>query len=366
MLRTVSRVRNLPREREIAEVLARHGFGFVLRKYALGRFLLGFRGVPRDERLPVHWGDELRAILEELGPTYIKMGQVLSLRPDIFPAEVLFALRGLRDQVRPVPFAEIREVIEADLEAGVDELFDQLDPEPIGSASIGQVYVARHGGRKVAVKVQRPGSADKVEADLRVMADIADVVRRRTPDLFFDPVRLVEEVAGFLRSELDYLEEARNTERIRDDFREDDRVIVPEVHWDRTTSRVLTTEFIEGTPLSRLDPAAFSLEDRRRLATLGAELSMTQVFEHGAFHGDAHPSNILVVSPERYGLIDFGLVGYVSEREMRVLTDYLIHLIRQQSDRLVRDLRQLGVTIPREHEEDVGVAFDSLIRRYYG
>jgi ubiquinone biosynthesis protein len=138
------------------------------------------------------------------------------------------------------------------------------------------------------------------------------------------------------------------------------------VHWDRTTARVLTTEFIDGTPLSRIDPSEYSLEQRRGLAVLGAQLSMTQVFEHGVFHGDAHPSNILVCAPDQFGLVDFGVVGYISDRELRLLTDYFIDLIRQNPDRLVRDLKKLGVTIPRQHEEDVSAALAGIMRRYYG
>src|ERR1700694_4724271 len=166
MLRTVSRIRNFPREREIAEVFAKHGMGFVLRRYALGRFLLRTRGVASEERLPVHWGEELRSILEELGPTYIKVGQLLSVRPDILPAEVLLTLRGLRDEVTAVPFEEIRAVIEEDLGAPLEELFSEFDEQVIGSASIGQVYIARHHDAKVAVKVQRPRARAQVEAAL--------------------------------------------------------------------------------------------------------------------------------------------------------------------------------------------------------
>ena len=366
MLSTVRRFRNLPREREIAEVFLRHGMGYVLKRYALGRYLLRFRGVPREERLPAHWAEELRSILEELGPTYIKIGQVLSIRPDILPPEALFALRGLRDEVTPVPFAEIRALIEEELGGTVEELFKNFSEVPIGSASIGQVYTARHNGTKVAIKVQRPRARAQVEADLPVVADIAQVLKRRQPDLPFDPVKLVEEIKQFLYSELDYLEEARNTARIAEDFRGDPRVIIPAIHWDRTTSRVLTTDFIEGTPLSKLDPGKFSLDDRRRLAVLGAQLALTQVFEHGAFHGDAHPSNIIVASTEQYGLIDFGLIGLLSEREMRVITDYLIHMVRHQADRLVRDLRNLGVTFPRENEDEIASAMEGILRRYTG
>ncbi|MFN2462374.1 MAG: ABC1 kinase family protein, partial [Candidatus Dormibacteria bacterium] len=366
MLSTVRRVRNLPREREIAEVFLRHGMGYVLKRYALGRYLLRFRGVPRRERLPAHWADELRSILEELGPTYIKVGQILSIRPDILPPPALFALRKLRDEVKPVPLDEIRLVIEEELGGDLDELFKDFDPSPVGSASIGQVYTARHNGVKVAIKVQRPRARAQVEADLPVIADIAQVLKRRQPDLPFDPVKLVDEIKQFLFSELDYLEEARNTARIAEDFRGDPRVVIPAVHWDRTTSRVLTTDFIEGTPLSRIDPAAYSPEDRRRLAVLGAQISLTQVFEHGAFHGDAHPSNIIVVSTEQYGLIDFGLIGLLSEREMRVMTDYLIHMVRHQADRLVRDLRNLGVTFPREFEDEIASAMEGILRRYTG
>lgn len=366
MLRTITRVRNLPREREIAEVFARHGFGFVLRRYALGRFLLRVRGVPSEDRLPAHWGDELRLILEELGPTYIKVGQLLSIRPDILPPDVLLALRGLRDEVKAVPFEEIRELIEADLGGPINMLFEEFDTNVIGSASIGQVYVAQHAGRKVAVKVQRPRARAQVEADLPVIADVAQIIKRRYPDLPFDPTDLVQEIRNFLSAELDYLEEARNTARIGDDFRNDERVVIPEVHWDRTSSRVLTTDFIEGTPLSRLNPADYTIEDRARLATLGAEISLTQVFEHGAFHGDAHPSNIIVVSPEQYGLIDFGLIGLISEREMRILTDYLIHIVRQQPDRVVRDMRNLGMQFPRQHDDDIAATTGSILRRYTG
>jgi ubiquinone biosynthesis protein len=366
MLSAVRKVRNIPREREIAEVFVRHGMGFVLKRYALGRYLLRFRGVPREERLPAHWGDELRSIMEELGPTYIKVGQLLSIRPDILPPEVLFALRGLRDEVRAVPFEEIRSVIEEDLGAPLEDLFKDFNPVPIGSASIGQVYTATHRGTRVAVKVQRPRARPQVEADLPVIADIAGVMKRRSPDLPFDPVKLVDEIKQFLYSELDYLEEARNTSRIADDFRGDPRVVIPGVHWDRTTSRVLTTDFIDGTPLSKIDPEDYSTEDRRRLAILGAQLSLTQVFEHGAFHGDAHPSNIIVVSTEQYGLIDFGLIGLLSEREMRVMTDYLIHVVRHQPDRMVRDLRNLGVTFPREFEDEIESAMGGILRRYTG
>ena len=366
MLRAVSRIRNLPREREIAEVFAKHGMGFVLRRYALGRFLLRTRGVASEDRLPVHWGEELRSILEELGPTYIKVGQLLSIRPDILPPEVLLTLRGLRDEVKPGPFAEIRRLLEEEFEAPLEELFDSFDDEVIGSASIGQVYVATHNGKKVAVKVQRPRARAQVEADLPVIADIAAVVKERSTDLPVDPTKLVEEIKAFLYGELDYLEEARNTNRIAEDFRGDPRVIVPEVHWDRTTQRVLTTDFIEGVPLSKIDPQEYNWDDRRSLAVLGAQLAMTQVFEHGAFHGDAHPSNIIVVSPEKYGLIDFGLIGLISDREMRVLTDYLIHLVRQQSDRIVRDMRALGMTFSREFDEDIAATTDGILRRYSG
>ncbi|HEV3233648.1 MAG TPA: AarF/UbiB family protein [Candidatus Dormibacteraeota bacterium] len=366
MIRTVNRIRNLPREREIAEVFARHGFGFVLRRYALGRYILRFRGWTREEALPAHWGDELRQILEELGPTYIKVGQILSVRPDILPPDVLLTLRGLRDEVPAVPFEEIRRVIEEDLDGTIEELFDEFSEEVIGSASIGQVYVATYKGRKVAVKVQRPRARYQVEADLPVIADIADVVARRSTDLPFDPTKLVQEIKAFLYAELDYLEEARNTSRVREDFRGDERVIIPEVFWERTSSRVLTTEFVEGTPLSKINPEDYTWEDRRKLAVLGAEISLTQVFEHGAFHGDAHPSNIIVVSPEKYGLIDFGLIGQISEREMRVLTDYLIHLVRGQAGAIVRDMRSMGMQFERQHDDDIAAATEGILRRYTG
>src|SRR5258708_6184999 len=177
-------------------------------------------------------------------------------------------------------------------------------------------------GRKVAVKVQRTRARSQVEGDLPVIADIAAVVKERSPDLPFDAVKLVDEIKAFLYAELDYLEEARNTQRIGEDFRGDARVVIPEVHWDRTTSRVLTTDFIEGTPLSRLDPAKYSWEDRRQLAILPAQISISHAFTHTAFHGDAHPSNIIVISPDQSGLIDFGLIVHITARQTPTPTTY--------------------------------------------
>jgi ubiquinone biosynthesis protein len=350
------------RVREIAQVAARHGFGFVFERRTLRR-----SAVVDEQNLPA-LGRHLREMLDELGPTFVKFGQLLSTRPDIVPAEILAELRGLQDAVSPFPAADVERVIAEDLHAPVERLFTAFDPVPVAAASIGQVHYAElPSGRLVAVKVQRPNAPRQVERDLSLLYQVARIVRRRVDRLdFIDPVAVVDEFARSIRRELDYRIEARTAETFRQNFAADARVVVPKVYGTYSSTRVLTLERLDGVQLADLDLEATQMEERRRLATLIAETWLEMIFRHGQFHGDPHPANIFVLGDGRLGLVDFGMTGALSDGDMRRLTRLLLDAVNENVDALPRRLYDLGVRFSREQEDELRIELREVYYRYYG
>ena len=306
--------RNLGRLSEIAQVAVRHGFGYFFERHRLTDLLPWTDRPALDEPAPSQRGAHLREMLDELGPTFVKFGQLLSTRPDVLPPDVIAELRGLQDDVRPFPFAEVEGTIRDELGLSVEQLFLEFDPVPVAAASIGQVHRAvLPNGDRVAVKVQRPGAPRQIEADLALLYQAAKLVKERVRAFdFVDARELVDEFARSIREELDYRREARNAERFRENFAGDPHVRVPKVYRRYSGTRVLTLEFIDGVQLADLDHEAWTLEDRRRLAYVLAEAWLTMVFRHGFFHGDPHPANVLVLAPDRIGLVDLSLI-HISE-----------------------------------------------------
>src|SRR5439155_367710 len=303
--------RNLGRLSEIAQVAVRHGFGYWFDTHRLTD-LFPRRG-PRLELdgQPSQRGQHLREMLDELGPTFVKFGQLLSTRPDVLPPDIIAELRGLQDDVRPFPLADVEKVVEEDLGLSVGQLFTDFEERPVAAASIGQVHRATlPNGKRVAVKVQRPGAPRQIEADLALLYQAARIAKERIRALdFIDARALVDEFARSIRSELDYRSEGRNADRFRRNWAGHPHVEIPHVYWSYTRSRVLTLEFLEGTQAADVDLVTYTLEERPRLASRMAETWMTMIFRHGFFHGDPHPANILVLPGDRIGLVDFGQVG---------------------------------------------------------
>ena len=350
------------RLREIAQVATRHGFGFVFERRALRR-----AAVIDDQNLPA-LGRHLRETLDELGPTFVKFGQLLSTRPDIVPAEIIAELRQLQDDVRPFPYAEVERMIEEDLRAPIDKLFTSFDPVPVAAASIGQVHLAELPSRRlVAVKVQRPGAGRQIERDLSLLYQVARIVKRRVDRLdFIDPVAVVDEFARSIRRELDYRIEARTAEIFRQNFASDARVLIPKVYGTYSSGRVLTLERLEGIQLADLDLETTPMDERRRLAILIAETWLEMIFRHGHFHGDPHPANIFVLDDGRLGLVDFGMTGALSDGDMRRLTRLLLDAVNENVDALPRRLYELGVRFNREQEEELRIELREVYYRYYG
>src|SRR5579862_7660478 len=280
MAETRQKQRNLGRLSEIAQVAVRHGFGYVIEGHrAGGGDVGGAEGItPR--------GHHLRELLDELGPTFVKFGQLLSTRPDIVPPDIIAELRGLQDDVRPFPYTDVERTIREELGQPIERLFLEFETEPLAAASIGQVHRATlPNGRQVAVKVQRPNAPRQIEADLQLMYQAARLAKERVRILdFVDTREIVDEFARSIRQELDYRHEARNADGFYRNFAGHPHVAVPRTYWSYTRSRVLTLEYLDGIQVADLELDSWSPEHRRRLAYLIAETWMTMIFRHGFFH----------------------------------------------------------------------------------
>jgi ubiquinone biosynthesis protein len=360
--------RNLGRMSEIAQVAVRHGFGYFFRRNRLTDLLPGRERLPLEDGSPSERGQHLREMLEELGPTFVKFGQLLSMRPDVLPPDIIAELRGLQDDVKPFPYAEIEATVQEDLGLSIEQLFTEFDDTPIAAASIGQVHLAvLPNGRRVAVKVQRPDAPRQIEADLSLLYQAARIAKDRVRALdFIDAHALVDEFARSIRQELDYRLEARNADRFRHNFANDAHVSVPRVIWSYTRARVLTLEFLDGTQLADIELLGYGLDERRRLATTVTEAWMSMVFRHGFFHGDPHPANILVFAPDHIGLVDFGLTGTLTDDDLSKATRLFIDVANENVDALPERLADLGVRYPKELEDRFRAELRELYYRYHG
>ena len=362
--------RNLGRLSEIAQVAVRHGFGYVFRRNRLGHLIPGRNGDEVDADAPAsERGRRLREMLDELGPTFVKFGQLLSMRPDVLPPDIIAELRSLQDDVRPFPYELAAQTIEEELDQPIERLFLEFEETPMAAASIGQVHRAvLPNGHRVAVKVQRPGAPRQIEADLSLLYQAARVAKDRVRALdFIDTHELVDEFARAIRQELDYRLEGRNAESFRRNFAGHPHVTIPRVYWSYTRTRVLTLEYLEGTQVADVDELGFTMDERRRLAYLMTEAWMTMIFRHGFFHGDPHPANILVLGkPDQIGLVDFGLAGKLTDSDIAKATRLFIDAANENVDVLPKRLAELGVRYPREREEEFVAELRELFYRYYG
>ena len=349
----------LGRLSEIAQAAVRHGFGYAVDGRRRAHALEGDASAR---------GRHLRELLDELGPTFVKFGQLLSMRPDVVPPDIVAELRGLQDDVRPFTYAEVERAILEELGQPIERLFVTFDEEPLAAASIGQVHRATlPNGRRVVVKVQRPNAPRQIEADLTLLYQAARLIKERVHALdFLDPNELVDEFARSIRQELDYRSEARNADAFRRNFAGHPHVVIPKVYWSYTRARVLTLEELIGPQLADLELDQWSIDQRRDLAYLTTETWMTMIFRHGFFHGDPHPANVLVLAPDKIGLVDFGLTGKLTDDDMSKLTRLFIDAANENIEALPKRLGDLGVRYPKDREEEFVLELRELYQRYYG
>ena len=362
------RVRHLRRYREIAQVLLRYGFGELV---DLVERLPYSRHLPRCFRPsvpPMGTARRLRLALEELGPTFIKLGQVLSTRPDLLPPDFITELSRLRDDVPPEPWEPVREEIERELGAPLEDLFATFDPEPLAAASLAQVHPATlPDGSEVVVKVQRPGVERIIETDLEILFDVARLLQERTSlGELYDLVGVVEEFAATLRAELDFYREGRNADRFRANFAEEEYLYIPKVYWDLTTRRVLVLERIEGIRIDDVEALDAAGYDRKRVALHATRMIIKEVLEDGFFHADPHPGNFVVMEGEVIGAMDFGMVGYLSHRDRLDLVRLYIYVIRLDEEGIVEQLIRMGMVGGKVDRDRLRRDIGRLLRRYQG
>jgi len=364
-------VRNMKRYREILSILLKYGFGDMLDHFKLefytktgNKILFKQKG---GKFVQMSRPERIRLALEELGPTFIKLGQMLSTRPDLIPVEFIEEFRKLQDEVPRFPYEKVKEIIEKELDKSIDNLFPTFEKIPEAAASMAQVHRAvTKSGQQVAVKIQRPGINSIIKSDMEILSGLANLVARRFPeDNFYDPVEIVDEFRIWINRELDFFQEGRNIDRFRRNFKNDETIHIPQVYWDLSSSRVLTMEYIDGIhvlDLRRLEQAGL---DRKIIAVNGANAVLKQIFEHGFFHGDPHPGNIIVLENNVIAPLDFGLMGRLDAELIEQLGDLLSGILHKNGDQIVRVFLNIGIVQDEIETRTLKLDIGEFIDRYY-
>jgi ubiquinone biosynthesis protein len=339
--------RHLNRYRQILTVFFKYGFGDLVDLLKIDQYIeIGLQMISRHRRERLERmtrAERVRLAMEELGPTYVKLGQVLSTRPDLIPVDFIHELAKLQDEVPPFPFEDVHRIISHELGDAPDAIFKHFDETPQASASIGQVHRAvLKDGDQVAVKVQRPGIKKTIEVDLEIMLHLATLMERHIEEIaFYRPVKIVEEFAKTLEREIDYTFEASNMERVAGHFLSDMTVYIPKPYRELTTPKVLTAEFIDGIKISETQQLEAAGLDRAEITRRGAHIMLRQVFEIGFFHGDPHPGNLFVLPDNVICLLDFGMVGSVDRQTREDFVELVDAVVHRHETRTAQVLLKL-------------------------
>ena len=352
------------RRRRIAGVLARRGWGYLLEATGLEHLVALERQVQAQRHVTAP--ERLRLALEELGPTFIKVGQLLSTRGDLLGSEFRLELAKLQDDAPHLPIEVVREIVRAELGGEPESVFEAFDPEPLAAASIGQAHAATMpDGMEVVVKVRRPEAMEEVELDLEILVNAAAHASRHSKELAeYDVVGIAEEFAQTLRAELDYLREGRNAEQFAANFADDPDVQIPRVFWERTTTRMITLERIRGIKITDLAALDESGIDRKDLAQRATNMSAKMVFQDRFFHADPHPGNFFIQPGGRIGLIDFGMIGALDVELRDRLEKVMFALVRADADGLATALLELGATSAQVDRGRLRDDLADLLARY--
>jgi len=364
---TLSKETHLHRMGQIAEVLSQHGLGSLYSALGLQRFAVTMKP-PSEHAAALTPPEHLRMALEELGATFVKLGQLLSTRADLLPPEYLAELSKLQDSVPPVPTGQIEHLLTKELGKPIDAAFASFDPKPLAAASIGQTHLAtRKDHVHVVVKVQRPGVAEQVEEDLEILRNLAATASNHwEAGKQYDLIGLEEEFEQTIREELDYSHEGRNAERFAANFKGDESVHIPRVFWDTSTPRVLTLERVSGIKVNDQAKLHRAHIDRAELAQHGAQIVMKMIFDDGFFHADLHPGNLFVEHGGRVALIDFGMAGTLDDRTRDCLSDLIIALGNRDFDQLTGVLLELGRSTRPVDRNALQLDLEHLIKPSYG
>jgi len=359
----------IKRRREIVGTFMRHGLGYFLQRFGFSEriALKSTRtSVPGSVKNQYLLAVNLREALVELGPTFVKLGQLLSTRTDLLPPVFIGELEKLQDKVDPISWEDLKQVLDREIGA-VETVFADFNTQPLAAASIGQVHRARlHNGQEVIVKVQRPEIEAKVRNDFEILKGLARISERRSSEASrLGILAMVEDYRRTLLRELDYEREARNTERVYKNFADDERVIIPRVFKEYSTPRLLVQEYVEGIKLSDIEKIDEKGLDRRKISALGTEAFLSQILLHGFFQADPHPGNIFVLDNEHIAFIDFGEIGYLSEVRLAYVGEMLIAIAKNDPYRAMPVMRDMGILEQLDDEEDFTEAFAELVESLY-
>lgn len=350
VLSILTKTQDVQRLRQLFTVLAKYGYGHIIERLGLrdSRFL-GII-IPTPSTKPLSNPERLRQTLEELGPTFVKLGQILSTRPDLVPPAYIDEFSKLQDNVPPFPFEEAANQIRMELGAGVEEVFTHFDQNPIASASLAQVHKATlQNGAQVAVKIQRPDIKQLIESDIDLLHLLARLVEKSIPELrLYSPRKVVREFERAITRELDFTIEAANAERFRRNFRLNPDLYFPKVYEELSGKKALTMELIEGV---KITDAPLYGYDPRLIARRGLRAVLEMVFRDGFFHADPHPGNIFVLEAGRLAYLDLGLVGRVSEEVRDTMILLLLSIIREDFEEVVRIFYKIGIK-----EDDIDIS----------
>ncbi|AOZ93148.1 ABC1 kinase family protein [Paenibacillus crassostreae] len=340
------RIRHTGRYREIAMALIRHGFGYMVEEIELFQVLtLPRRWITHESLESKSLGERIRHVLEDLGPTFIKLGQLASTRADLLPDSLIQELVKLQAQVPSFSSETAKGILAQELGTTVEDAFSWFEDNPVAAASIGQVHLGKlTTGEAVAVKIQRPGVMKMVSRDLDIISDLAVVIEKRWEwARQYQLKRIVQELSKSIMAELDYAQEARNAERIALQFQNNRHIHIPQIYWQFTSSRVLTMEYVEGIMVRNKHELIEEGYDLKEIAERITNGMLHQIFIEGFFHGDPHPGNILVRKDGSIAFIDFGMVGRISTEMKEQLSSLIIALMRKNSEGMVRAILKLGL-----------------------
>ena len=365
-------LRSLKRYRQVLGILIKYGFGHIVEQLNIDYYLeLGKRivslGTASRELERLSQAARFRLALEELGPTFIKLGQLLSTRSDIVPADALEELQKLQDHLPAVPTDQIIAQIHRELGYPVEELFKEFEDQPLATASIAQVHRGTlKSGEQIVCKIRRPGVEPIIETDIDIMMGLAYLVEKHLPggDLY-DPIGLVKEFRRTIHRELDFSREGRTTERFSANFQDDETIHIPKVYWDYTGQTVLTLEYIAGIKISQINELKAAGLDLKVIARNGADNFLKQVFIHGLFHADPHPGNIHVLPGNAICIFDFGMVGRLDDDLKLHLTELLLCVLHRDVERLIRQLLYSGELHDESNLKNLKRDLTEFIDDYY-
>lgn len=364
----LSKVSHLPRYREVANVLIKHGFGFVFDRFTLIK--LNYRQIKTKQQVNLrspYVARHLREAFEELGPAFVKLGQLLSVRPDLLTEPYVEEFEKLQDAVPPFPYEQVLELCR---EEGliIDDLFASFEPEPIAAASMGQVHEAYlKTGEHVVVKIQRPNIEEQVKTDLEIMMELAKLLEKRTRwGRLYKVSEIVAELSKAIINELDFHKEARNADNFFRLYREDPTVRIPRIHWQYSTKRVLVMEYVGGIKISDLEELKKANYDPKLIASRLIDALFRQVYENRLFHADPHPGNIAVAEGEVIVFYDFGQVGVVEYQAREKYVELLIGMMRYDTDAVTKAILDIGITEKPINRDDLRSDVNQLQQKYYG